>query len=156
MISAMGVAAESDQSADVQWVAGWLKALRFLARPSVLVLATALLSSCSPGDPRVIVLNDSNQAERLFYCLNDGCTRGISGNDTLVEPGKSVNDYWNSPDSSGLLGVATSPENLLLGCLENPTEGQDSPPTTTVRTSRLRACPGQRPGQKLQIRIVNP
>ena len=115
---------------------------------SVAVLSCALValvapSGCSNQGPRVIVRNDSGQQQHLFYCDTDDCTHGIGGNDVVLKPGKSVDDYWNSPDSTGLIGVATHPGDLLVGCLANPSQGQDDPPTTTLLTSQAVACPGQ-------------
>ena len=128
--------------------------MRWLLLP--ILAALFLTSGCSPSGPRVIVRNDVAQARHLFYCANYACTTGVGGNDVVLQPGKEAHGYWNSPDSTGLIGVATSPGNRLLGCLANPSQGQDDPPTRTLLTSRVRPCPGQMPGKQPAIRIVDP
>jgi len=103
----------------------------------------------------VIVRNDSDQQQHLFYCDNDDCTHGIGGNDVVLKPGNDADDYWNSPDPTGPIGVAIYPGDLLLGCLANPSQGQDNPPTKTLLTSQVVACPSQRSARP-KVTIHNP
>ena len=118
-------------------------------------LAIQLLVACSStSGPRVIVLNDLVRPVQLFDCRNEACTEAVSGSEDDVKPGGKADEYWNSPDADGFVGVATIPGDLLLGCLTNPTAGQDSPPPVTVRSSQLMPCPGQRPHPEPSIRYT--
>ncbi|MDQ1717528.1 MAG: hypothetical protein QOE89_1481 [Pseudonocardiales bacterium] len=118
------------------------------------VLATAVVG-CSASGPRVIVRNDSAQTQHVFYCDNDPCTLGIGGNDVVLKPGEEAQDYWNSPDPTGPIGIAAYPGDRLIGCLSNPSEGQDNPPTRMVLTSHARPCTAAAPARP-QVQITNP
>jgi hypothetical protein len=125
---------------------------------SLIAIATFVLVGCSssPSDTRAIVRNNSANSQHVFYCANTPCTRGLGGNDVELKPGEEVRDYWNSPDPTGPVGVASSPGDLLLGCLDDPNAGQDAPPTATLLTSQVTPCPGQQSGTQPHIAIVNP
>ena len=112
-----------------------------------------LLGACAHPPPRVVILNDTNKTQHLFYCWNKACTEGISGNDRYLVPGAKTSDnFWNAPDTTGDVGVATNPGDVLLGCLTNPSPGQDSPATRTLRTAHLTPCAGQSPtGAKINL-----
>jgi hypothetical protein len=103
----------------------------------------------------VIVRNDGTQTQHLFYCLNDPCTRGLGGNDTVLKPGEEAHDYWNSPDPTGPIGIASYPGDRLIGCLRNPSDGQDNPPTRIVLTSQAAPCAPE-PVASPQVQITNP
>lgn len=122
---------------------------------AVLVFAVVGLTGCD-SSPRVIVRNDTQQVQHVFYCWPGACTRGVPGNDVVLKPGEQVDWFWNSPDGAGPVGVATSPGNLLLGCLDDPSAGQDAPPTRTLVTSKAKPCNSQRPGQMPHVQMVNP
>jgi hypothetical protein len=73
----------------------------------------------------------------------------------VLKPGEEAHDYWNSPDPTGPIGVATYPEDQLIGCLENPSNGQDNPPTRTVLTSQAKPC-GPSGVTSPHVQITNP
>jgi hypothetical protein len=104
--------------------------------------------------PRVVLQNDTDHPLHVFYCNNLPCTEGVNGNDVILSPGKSSTDFWNSPDGDGPVGVATSPDDLLVGCFADPNPDQDAPPTATLRLSAPRPCPNQ--SGHPRIRLVEP
>lgn len=109
-------------------------------RRIAVVAFTLAATSCSSYHARVIVRNDSGETRHVFYCVNASCTEGIAGNEVVLKPGEQAKDYWNSPDSTGPIGVASYPNETLIGCLWNPSNGVDNPPTKTVLTSAAGAC----------------
>lgn len=119
------------------------------------VVAT-VLTSCEQQGPRVKIFNDRSAAMHIFYCADMACRRGISGNDQIVQPGNSADDFWNSPDPTGPVGVAMYPGDILVGCLNDPSEGEDAPPTKTLFVSSVETCAagGKSAGQK--VSFVNP
>jgi hypothetical protein len=130
------------------------KVAQALSAAGALIAAVGLLAGCGAAAPRVVIQNDTASPMHVFYCNNRPCTEGVSGNDVVLSPGKSAMDFWNSPDSVGPVGIATSPGDLLVGCLADPSPGQDRPGTRTLRLSTSRRCPGQS-GQS-KIRLVQP
>jgi hypothetical protein len=120
------------------------------------VVLVPSLAGCDTGPPRVTVLNDTKASEHVFYCWDDSCTQGISGNDAVLKPGESDIDYWNSPDAVGQVGVATYPDDRLIGCLYNPSPGVDAPAPTTLRTSRLGQCGPTPLESHPKVQLINP
>lgn len=118
------------------------------------IAAVGLLVGCGAAAPRVVMQNDTGSPMHVFYCNNRAGTEGVRGNDVVLSPGKSATDFWNSPDAAGPVGIATSPGDLLVGCLADPSPGQDRPGTRTLRLSASPRCPGQT-GQP-KIRSVQP
>lgn len=130
--------------------------MRPAVRACAVVIAAGLaVAGCSASRPRVIVRNDTGRTQHVFYCDNDACTRGLGGNDLVLQPGGEAHDYWNSADPTGPIGVASYPGNRLLGCLSNPTDGQDDPPTVTVLTSQVKPC-SPAWGANAQIQLTHP
>jgi hypothetical protein len=101
------------------------------------------------------VRNDSTQTQHVFYCANDACTRGLGGNDAILKPGEEAHDYWNSPDPTGPIGVAAYPGDQLIGCLSNPSDRQDNPPTRIVLTSDAKPCTTSASASP-HVQITNP
>jgi hypothetical protein len=81
----------------------------------------------------------------LFYCSTAptiSAHEGGGGSDVVLKPGQDATD-WNSPDPTGPIGIAAYPGDLLLGCLSNPSQGEDNPATKTCafRGSDVRRQP---------------
>lgn len=119
-------------------------------------VVAAVLASCEQQGPRVKIFNDRSAAMHIFYCADKPCRRGISGNDQIVQPGQSADDFWNSPDPTGPVGVATYPGDILLGCLNNPSEGEDAPLTKTLFVSSVETCPAGDKSAGQKVSFVNP
>jgi hypothetical protein len=119
------------------------KGIRALRATRAVAAVAGLLAGCGASTPRVVLQNDTDHPLHVFYCNNLPCTEGVNGNDVILSPGKSSTDFWNSPDGDGPVGVATSPDDLLVGCFADPNPDQDAPPTATLRLSAPRPCPNQ-------------
>ncbi len=115
-----------------------------------------LLFFTSDAGSRVVVVNDTSIRLHVFECYNAACTQGVSGDDSILKPGKSSPVLGTSDEGTGQVGEATSPGNRLIGCLSAGRADQDVPVSHAVLASSVRQCAGQRPGTTPAVTMVNP
>ena len=115
-----------------------------------------LLFFTSDAGSRVVVVNDTSVRLHVFECYNAPCTQGVSGDDSILNPGRKSPVLGTSADGTGLVGEATSPGDRLIGCLSARYVDQDAPPPHAALASSATQCPGQRPGTTPTVTMVSP
>jgi hypothetical protein len=133
----------------------WVRPLWALAAVLCVSMADLLLFTSDAGS-RVIVVNDTSVRPHVFECYNAACTQGVSGDDSILHPGKNSPVLGTASDGTGLVGEATSPGDRLIGCLSARHVGQDVPLSHAVLASSLRSCPGRGPGRTPVVIMVSP
>lgn len=120
------------------------------------VSMVSMLFFTSDAGSRIVVANDTTVRLHVFECFDDPCTKGISDDDATLDPGTTSPVLWRSPAGTGLVGVATSPGNRLVGCLKPRHAGKVVLGTHAVPASWAKPCPGQKPDSMPVTVMVNP
>ncbi len=145
-----------DRSRLRRWAVWSGLATGLLAAATAALAMSGLVFDPPPGDVYpATVRNDELRQVVVFGCWNDTCTQGYDP--SKLSPGQTevYNEDRYAPDD---IGIAEPHAHQLLGCLTPPrVDASDQPLTsTTVRTSQLHSCVGQRLRQHPSVTFVHP